>query len=156
MSDDFLVLEKMLRSDLDALDEIYRKLGDAPIRNDEPENVLIVKAYHLHNLYNACENMLASIARAFENHIEDRSRWHSHLLQRMKLDLLPLRPAVLDEATFDRLDELRRFRHFFRTAYGVDLDPERFALAYRKGLELRELLPPKIEEFLDFLQSLSR
>jgi HepT-like protein len=55
---------------------------------------------------------------------------------------------------FDQLDELRRFRHVFRAAYGVELDAERMALVVRKGLALRRRLPLQIESFLAFLESL--
>lgn len=81
----------------------------------ESQELLIAQAYRLHNIYNACENMFRNIATVFEN----RDAWHSELLQRMTLDLLPLRPAVIDDLAYEKLDELRRFRYFFRTAYCV-------------------------------------
>ena len=35
------------------------------------------------------------------------------------------RPALIDDESYDKLHELRRFRHLFRAAYGIELDPER-------------------------------
>jgi len=58
---------------------------------------------------------------------------------------------VIDAASFDALDELRRFRHLFRAAYSAELDAERMALVLRKALALRESFPGQTEEFLEFL-----
>lgn len=156
MHEKILVLEGNLRNDLKTLDEIYRRLGRQVVSGSESQESLIVQAYRLHNIYNACENMFRNIAVVFENQIDDTRGWHSELLQRMKLDLLPLRPAVIDDNAYEKLDELRRFRHFFRTAYGVSLDAERFAIAQKKALALRDILPEQIEGFLSFLENRRR
>ena len=78
--------------------------------------------YRLHNLYCAWEDLFLIVARHFENHIEDKSRYHSELLSRMSLDIPGIRPALLDASSSRILDELRGFRHVFRHAYGVELD----------------------------------
>lgn len=154
MNEAILILERSLRSDLKAIDTIYEALGTEVVQGDEPQDALIVKAYYLHNLYSASENMFRAIAGVLENQIEDTAGWHSELLHRMTLDLSPLRPAVIDGSAHEKLDELRRFRHFFRTAYGVPLSGDRFALAQKKALALRSLLRPQIESFLGFLAAL--
>ena len=61
---------------------------------------------------------------------------------------------MIDDQTLDQLDELRRFRHVFRAAYSIELDPERMALVLRKALALREVFPSQIEGFLTFLETL--
>ena len=72
----------------------------------------------------------------------------------MRLDLTPLRPAVIDAEAYVKLDELRRFRHVFRTMYGADLDPLRLQVALRRALELKSLYQAQIEHFLEFLASI--
>ena len=72
----------------------------------------------------------------------------------MLLDLSPLRPAALDEETYEKLDELRRFRHLFRTGYGIRLDALRLRLVVQKALELRPLYRQQLGRFLAFLASL--
>jgi hypothetical protein len=129
-------------------------LGTPELAASDPEEKLIVIAYRLHSLYSAFENAFRSIARDFENELRDRAGWHRELLQRMKLDLTPIRPAVIDEVAHAWLDELLRFRHFFRTDYGVPLDPARLSLALRAALGLRPLYRQQIESFLQFVQSL--
>lgn len=154
MNEKFLVLERSVRADLEAIGQVYESLGTPDLAAPASEEKLIVIAYRLHSLYSAFENIFRNIASAFENELRDRVSWHRELLQRMKLDLTPIRPAVIDEDAYIKLDELLRFRHFFRTAYGVPLDAARLSLALRGALELRVLYGKQIESFLQFVQSL--
>jgi len=118
------------------------------------EEQLIVVAYYLHNLYCAFESILQRIAEVFGNHISDRAGWHADLLRRMTLDIEGLRPRLLSDEVYDNLDELRRFRHLFRSAYRLRLDAERLALVYRKARALEQIYQTDIEHFLTFLDSL--
>ena len=154
MNEKLLVLERSIRADLETIEGLYQALGDPILDDGEPQETLIVVAYRLHNLYSAFENIFRNIAAAFEDNLNEQSGWHRQLLQRMRLDLSPIRPAVIDEEAYEKLDELLRFRHLFRSAYGVNLDAPRLHLVVRKALELRSLYQPQIERFLDFLRSL--
>jgi uncharacterized protein YutE (UPF0331/DUF86 family) len=77
------------------------------------------------------------------------------LLQRMCLDVRPIRPAVISDESYDCLDELRRFRHLFRHAYGVKLDPARLQLVLRKALKLKTLYPSELSRFVSFLEEMA-
>jgi hypothetical protein len=153
MNEKFLLLERNLAADRKAIEGLYQDLGEPNLVESEERDRLIVVAYHLHGLYSAFENAFRNIAKAFENQLDPTS-WHQSLLQRMLLDLSPLRPAVLDEETYEKLDELRRFRHLFRTGYGLKLDPLRLRLVVQKALELKLLYRQRFERFLEFLTSL--
>lgn len=153
MNEKFLILERNIQRDLEAIDAIYEALGSPELEESESQETLIVIAYRLHSLYTAFENIFRNIAASFENHLEQDS-WHRQLLKRMQLDLTPLRPAVIDAEAYDRLDELLRFRHVFRTMYGLDLDPLRLVVVLRKALKLKTLYRPQIERFLEFLRGM--
>jgi len=153
MNEKFLVLERNIQNDLEAIASLYEALGSPELKEDEPQEALIVAAYRLHSLYTAFENIFRNIAASFENQL-DKAGWHRQLLQRMRLDLTPLRPAVIDAEAYDRLDEMLRFRHVFRTMYGLDLDPLRLRVVLRKTLELRPLYRAQIEKFLQFLREM--
>ena len=155
MNGKLMVLIRSIRRDLDAIATIYDKLKDYSLTQTTDEDVLIVIAYHLHNLYNAFENIFQNIAAVFENSVGDGERWHAQLLSHMRLDLMPLRPAVIDDETYAALDELRRFRHLFRHAYAVKLDPQRLALVYHQAMELKSLYRDQMENFIMFLEGLS-
>jgi hypothetical protein len=153
MNEKFLLLERNLAADLKAIESLYRDLGEPDLGESEEQDRLIVVAYYLHGLYSAFENVFRNIAKAFENQLDPAS-WHQSLLQRMLLDLSPLRPAVLDEEAYEKLDELRRFRHLFRRGYGLRLDSLRLRLVVRKALELKLLYRPQLKRFLEFLVNL--
>ncbi|HEY6320849.1 MAG TPA: antitoxin [Thermoanaerobaculia bacterium] len=153
MRERLILLEASVRGDLEVIDELYAALGRGAAGSDAPEERLIVSAYLLHNLYTAFENVFRNIALAFENALDDRSGWHRQLLERMRLDLGPIRPAVIDDAAYVALDELLRFRHLFRSAYSARLDAGRLALVLRAAEELRPLYRPQIERFLEFVKA---
>jgi hypothetical protein len=149
----FLILEREIQRDLGTIDRIFEVLGSPDLEDTEAQNSLIVIAYRLHSLYITFENIFRNIAASFENH-PDQDGWHRQLLKRMRLDLTPIRPAVIDAEAYDRLDELLRFRHVFRTMYGLNLDPLRLGVVLRKALELKTLYRPQIEQFLEFLREM--
>jgi hypothetical protein len=154
MSERFLLLERSILHDLAAIEQLYSAIGSADPGDDADDEQLIVLGYRLHNLYNAFENIFQNIAAVFENALDDTARRHAQLLQRMRLDLLPVRPAVIDQGAFDALDELRRFRHLFRYAYDVELDPRRLRLVLHKARFLQGVYRPQRDRFLAFVCTL--
>jgi hypothetical protein len=154
MSETAIILERNIQNDLQTIAEIYQKIDTPALSADVDEEALIVLAYRLHSLYMTFENIFRNIAMTFENNVDDSFGWHSQLLQRMTLDLMPIRPAVIDKNAFNMLDELRRFRHLFRNAYQTEFDPERLQLVINKALALRNLYPTQINQFLSFVQML--
>lgn len=154
MDEKIIILMQTIRRGMEDIAAIYDRLDRHPLEADTDEDTLIVIAYYLHNLYNAFENIFKNIAAVFENAVDDVDKWHAQLLERMQLDVMPLRPAVIDGAAYEALEELRRFRHLFRHAYTVRLDPLRLQLVLRKALMLRTLYVAQLEQFIGFLRGL--
>ena len=148
-------LKAEIAADLKAIAEIYDALTEYDTRLTGDERVIVL-AYYLHNLYCAFESIFQRVASVFGNQIADRSGWHAGLLRRMTLDIDGVRPRLLSDQSYDCLDELRRFRHLFRSAYRMRLDAERLALAYRRARVLERLYRADIEQFLAFLDGLIR
>ena len=107
--------------------------------------------YQLHNLYGAFEQLFEETARFFENRVDEGS-CRSDLLRRMQLDLRGIRPALLSAETASGLDELRRFRHFFRHAYTADLDPGRVTDLAARAARVRRDFERDLERFLGLLR----
>ena len=107
-------------------------------------------AYQLHNLYGACERLLEVVAIHFENYVSGE-RYRTDLLRRMKIEIRDVRPALLSTETFGLLDELRRFRHFFRHAYGARLESGKVGELVESAPQLRHLLERDRKTFLDSL-----
>jgi len=155
MNDKVLVLKAHIRRDMQAIQQIYSELAQHAIASETKQDTLIVIAYYLHNLYNAFENIFKNIATTFENSVDSSAGWHSQLLDQMALDLLPLRPAVVDPTAMPALDELRRFRHVFRHAYLIQLDTRRLKLVWESALNLQAWYVPQLENFIQFLDNLT-
>jgi hypothetical protein len=56
-------------------------------------------------------------------------RYHDTLIERVTLDLKGIRPAFLPAEAVRDVRELKGFRHLFRHAYDLDLDPVRVTAA---------------------------
>jgi hypothetical protein len=88
-----------------------------------PEAALV--ALSLDHAYQAFENVLVRLERALGLPSRTGSDWHRSLLADAALSVAGLRPALFPAEVERDWDELRRFRHFLRHAYPLDLDPER-------------------------------
>jgi len=154
MNETYLILERSIQHDLHAIERIFQAITWPETEAAADQEALIVLAYRFHNLYNAFENIFQNIAQTFENNPDDASKWHAQLLQRMRLDVMPIRPAVINDVAYDALDELRRFRHVFRYSYDVELDPARLGLVWQKAETLQKIYAMQINQFLAFLQAL--
>ena len=105
-------------------------------------------AFQLCQFYNVFENMCLRVAKAFENHIDDPTRWHAELLRRMALSIPSVRPALLSERLVPDLQELKGFRHVVHHAYDLSLDQDRLTLLTQAADRVQAALPGMIETFL--------
>lgn len=120
-----LLLTSELASDYSYIAEatslVDRARQRLELSNASDELDLLVLGACLHGLYNAIEAYFLRIAKFFENNIDDAA-WHRDLLDRMRLEIPGIRPALIcDAALAERIDELRRFRHLFRNLYKTRL-----------------------------------
>ena len=86
-------------------------------------------AFEINRIYNILEKAFERLCESFENHLEKIGKYHDTLIERATLDLKGIRPAFLPGDTLRDVRELKGFRHLFRHAYDLDLDPVRVAAA---------------------------
>ena len=153
MNETIQLLKADIAADEQTIAELYNRLSVTWDTLDAPEQVIVV-GYYLHNLYMAFEHVFERVAEAFENHIADKSQWHAQLLRRMSLDIPDMRPHLIDSQSYECLDELRRFRHVFRSAYTIKLDRDRLQLVIRRARRLQALYPGELMQFRQFLDQL--
>jgi hypothetical protein len=147
------VLVAEVNAQLDRIGQVYSKLLDRSQKTHFTESAYVESAaYQLHNLYSAVEDLLKIVAGAFENSITDLSRWHRELLDRMTLNIEGVRPAFLSTETAALLHELRAFRHFFRHAYGLELDASRVLKNVEIALRVRDLLTRDAQAFIEAIE----
>ena len=61
--------------------------------------------------------------------MQKTGRYHDTLIERVTLELKGIRPAFLPAHAVRDVRELKGFRHLFRHAYDLDLDPVRVTAA---------------------------
>lgn len=91
------------------------------------------------------------MCRAIEGDLPTGPDWHISLIQNAAQPLEPLRPALLSPGSLDALSELRRFSHFLRNAYAVQLDPKRLLHLCDVLNEVHPLLYGDLDRALAFL-----
>ncbi len=154
MKEKIRVLKADIVADAQAIANTYAVLLRYPEDLVSDEQMIVV-AYYLHNLYSAFESIFQRVASVFENQIGDKTGWHAELLHRMTLDIEGIRLPLVSPEAFDGLDELRRFRHVFRSAYRVQLDRERLALVRKKAMGLEPIYRKDLARFQEFLSRLA-
>jgi hypothetical protein len=112
-------------------------------------------AVALHHGYGAVEAALARVARQLEGSVPQGFDGHQHLLHAMSLEIPSVRPAVLSPASLAALRKLLGFRHFFRHAYAIALDPDQLAALRATALALREPLQRDLDALDAFLKELA-
>ena len=138
-----------IHKQLGEIEKVFRVLVEREERLAAGEAVVIEgAAFHIHNYYNAVEDLLRIVAAAFENNIQDASRWHSELIDRMTMDIERVRPRFLSDETAQLLHRLRSFRHFFRHAYRVTLDGDEIQINVGRVRQVHALLLADVAAFV--------
>jgi hypothetical protein len=145
------------RLDAKALDERQSEIasllqveqqGRVPTRSE-----LLVLGVNLHAYYTALETLLERIARLVDEEVPSGANWHRDLLLQMRIPLPGLRPPVLPPEVVADLDELRKFRHFFRNAYVLDLDPGKTLAHGRRVLNVHAATAGALAELFRHLEA---
>lgn len=122
-------------------------------RTDSKKYDLVLLADIITDYYTCLETGFVRISKYFENNL-DQDRWHKHLLEKMTLEIPGIRNAVLQEKTYNLLDEFLRFRHFKRYYYGYNYDQDRMEYLEKKFQQSIPLVKKDIQEFILFLEEL--
>ena len=155
MRERIAILKSEITNDQKKMSRLFSKFEDSYnefLRSNEYSR-LVESAFHVSQLYSGMENIFKNIAKTFENNIE-QDYWHKSLLERMCLDIQDIRPALISEGSFKYLNELRAFRHFFRHAYDIDVDKEKFTIVANGVIALKASFEKDIKKFLSFLDVL--
>src|SRR4030067_1096348 len=144
-----VILKAELNAQLSEIEDIYKKLEDR--RKKRGKAGIESIAYQLHNLYCAFEDLFKIVAETFENHIQDKTKYHMELLKRMTLSIEGVRPQLLSQESYILLDNLRSFRHFFRHAYSYEIDVRKVRIVLDDADKLREMFKKNVEIFFENL-----
>jgi hypothetical protein len=102
---------------------------------------------YLENLYMGVERVLSLIAQEVDKIVPSGGSWHLQLLQQMVIEVPSVRPAVISQETYEKLNEFRGFRHVARNLYAYDLEPGRVIELAKKLNQCHESFITDMESF---------
>lgn len=150
MRPELLVAAAEIEGHLDRVQATLTSLRSITV--DHPSNVETWAAGALlQALYTGWEATLTRCLRPFDGE-PDGAGYHAALLQRAALDVPGLRPAILASTTASLLDPYRRFRHFFRNAYGIDLSWAAFRHLVEQAPAVAEEVERDVRTFVKLLR----
>jgi hypothetical protein len=147
-----------MNADVKALARLYDTVTaeQAACLTDATKDEILIwgLAAWLHHIYTGVESLLSRVAQVLDGYTTRAEDWHRRLLVTMSDPLENVRPAVLSPKTFAWLNELRRFRHLFRNAYGAEMDSMRVKTLVLKALSMRSALDHDLDQIRKFVEQL--
>jgi predicted nucleotidyltransferase len=123
-ADPLRALKELIEDELTALGHLVPAMqeGLGPPEETPSQFTLNALASYLHQFYTGCERILERIAITVDGGLPGGAFSHANLLAQMARGLPGIRPAVLHEALWLRLQDYLAFRHCFCHAYGYTLE----------------------------------
>jgi hypothetical protein len=110
-------------------------------------------ALNLHGLYSGLERLFELIAVNVDGIKPDKKNWHSELLQRMAREVQQIRPAVISEKSYIKLDIYRGFRHVVRNVYIMNFDIVKLGKLVDEISEVFNIVRDELSAFAEFLET---
>ena len=147
--DPILALKGLISDELKTLERIAARMKELTGEMHDPPTWVEMSAMGrlVHDFYRGAESILSRIAVQFDGGVPATPHWHSELLIQMSVPQQGKRPTVIDKTLQARLDEYRKFFHFFRNAYGAELEWDRLRRHVVPMTETLELLRTQLDQF---------
>jgi hypothetical protein len=153
------VLISEIKDDLSKIESLVREIqqGVDNIQESQPPNPIEMRGWALliHDYYTAVESIFTRIAANINGGYPGGADSHQRLLRNMTLNVEGLRPPVITRQLLDEFDELRKFRHFLRHAYGVSLEWTRIRSYMVRVAQIAPRFEAAMSQFIGFLEALA-
>lgn len=132
------------------IEAVGRKIKRLESENDSEnrDSHLTAIAAILQSIYNGYERVLEILIKAIDGDLPTARDYHIALLRRAVSPIADIRPSILNQKTFEILDDIRKYRHVFRNIYHYQLKPGKVRLLAEMGISAYNLFKIDIEEFL--------
>lgn len=127
---------------------------DLPVLGEKTTSAMILAEF-MTDYYTCLETLFLRISQYFENNLS-AERWHRDLLEKMTLNIVGVRQAVIREDTHSILIELMKFRHFRRYCFEWDNDWAKLKYLKVKFERLNGLVRRDLKDFVCFLERLGK
>lgn len=113
------------------------------------ESLISALTLYLENFYMGVERIFKLIAKEIDKKTPSGDSWHIQLLKQMSLEIPSIRPALISQTSYEKLNEFRGFRHVARSLYAYDLDPQRVIELSNKLSECYDGFKADVQAFID-------
>ncbi|MFG6080501.1 hypothetical protein ACEUZ9_001105 [Paracoccus litorisediminis] len=100
----------------------------------------------LAKVYTGIEDAMLVVCKELDGVTPEGSKWHQDLLEQLVVPRKAMRPALLSDALFNDLVQLKKFRQFAAHSYAVDLDREKLLESVDR---LNRVVPDLITRFIE-------
>ncbi|MBK7203054.1 hypothetical protein [Candidatus Amarolinea dominans] len=114
--------------------------------------ISMVSAPNLHGFYSGLERIFELIATTIDAAKPKGENWHQVLLRQMSVETSDLRPAVISQSTYHRLDGYRGFRHVVRHVYAYNFETTKIEKLVLDLPETLAQVPGEMLAFAEFLE----
>jgi predicted nucleotidyltransferase len=151
--DPVLALKSLVEDELMALERVASRMNELMGECADPPTwvELSAMASLIHQFYTGAESIFERIALHVDSGLPRSAYWHMDLLNQMAEERPGVRPAVIDQPLHGWLWEYLKFRHFFRHAYGYDLEWARLRPLAEGMKRTLEMLRQQLMSFLEGL-----
>jgi uncharacterized protein YutE (UPF0331/DUF86 family) len=151
-------LASRICSEVDYLKSVTMKIEEGWKRFEQTADEFYIDsvALNLHGFYSGLERIFELIASVVDGNKPESKNWHKELLNLMASEVPTIRPAVISEAIYSRLNDYRGFRHIVRNVYTFKFDPEKVKKLSTEITELFSKVSAELLAFADFLDKSSR
>ncbi len=129
MMEKYNIVLGVLYKQKEVINKLYEDISNIDLSDHDKRYVFALKAQQL---YTAAEDLLKTIAGAFENQLHDHARFHAELTGIMHTEIPGCRPALLSDNSKRLLNKLRAFRHFIIHGCDYELDRDELILLQNK------------------------
>jgi len=151
-------LASRICSEVDYLKSVTMKIEEGWKRFEQTADEFYIDsvALNLHGFYSGLERIFELIASVVDGNKPESKNWHKEPLNLMASEVPTIRPAVISEAIYSRLNDYRGFRHIVRNVYTFKFDPEKVKKLSTEITELFSKVSAELLAFADFLDKSSR
>lgn len=143
-----------IRSELNELEDVLLRIkeGWERAQRSGDDYYLDGVALNLHSLYSGLERLFELIAVNVDGIKPDKENWHRELLKQMTNEVKQVRPAVISEESYLKLDIYRGFRHVVRNVYTINFDPLKVTKLVDDAPAVFDTVKKELSAFADFLE----
>ena len=154
MKSDLKRISNRIRSEIIELEQVLQRIeeGWKRAKRSGDNYYLDGVALNLHGFYSELERIFEIIAINVDGIKPEGESWHQELLKKMAEEISEIRPAVISNSSFQRLNDYRGFRHVVRNIYTFNFDPTKMQKLVEGAPELFNQVRDELLAFAEFME----